>query len=164
MVKATESFTELDRNANRVKNGFVITNPSKYITLKNIERQGFLFFAGEIKIKKTFEKKGDMKLDFVKEGINVVKAKINGNELPPFLWEPYTADVAPYLKSGENEIELTLVNNLRNMQGPFHLSIGESYGAGPNNFYKEACVWTGGKDNDKWDDDYCFVNVSLKNR
>ena len=53
-------------------------------------------------------------LDFVKTGINFVKARINGRRLPQFMWEPYTADVSGLVREGENEIELTLVNNLRN--------------------------------------------------
>ncbi len=156
-------FEELDRDACRFKGEFVLTEPVKEITLTNIERQGFPFFAGDITVKKTFTADSvSMMLDFVKTGINVVKAKINGTEVSQFMWEPYTADVSELIHPGENEIELTLVNNLRNMQGPLHLEIGESYSVTPTTFYKEKCIWTPrGID---WNDDYCFVNINLKNR
>ena len=156
-------FEQLDRNLCYYAGKFVIAEPVKTIKLENIQSQGFPFFAGDITVKKTFENKGDMMLDFVKNGINVVKAKINGKEIQQFMWEPYTADVTSLLKDGENEIELTLVNNLRNMQGPFHLSASEEYYCRPGSFYKEDCLWVKNGGNN-WDDNYCFADVSIKNR
>ena len=163
-VTTNGKYEELDRNVSRYSGSFVISEPVKAVSLTNIERQGFPFFAGDITVKKTFAKNGDMMLDFVKTGINVVKAKINGKEIPQFMWEPYTADISDLLKDGENEIELTLVNNLRNMQGPFHLSEGEDYSSRPGSFYKEDCLWVKVPGEGRWNDDYCFANVSITNR
>lgn len=163
-VATNGKYEELDRDVSRYSGGFVISEPVKSVSLTNIERQGFPFFAGDITVKKTFEKNGDMMLDFVKTGINVVKAKINGKEIPQFMWEPYTADISSLIKDGENEIELTLVNNLRNMQGPFHLSEGEDYSCRPGSFYKEDCLWVKVSGEGRWNDDYCFANVSITNR
>ena len=103
-------------------------------------------------------------LDFEKMGINVVHAAINGTKIDSFMWEPYRADVSSLIKEGENELTLTLVGNLRNMQGPFHLTIGESYNVCPGDFYKEPCLWFGGNAKDRWTDDYCFAHVSIGNR
>ena len=103
-----------------------------------------------------------MKLDLVKKGINVVSAKINGKQIPKLMWEPYETDISGYVNTGDNEIELTLTNNLRNMQGPFHLEEGESYRVSPTSFYKEKCVWK--KKETIWNDDYCFVDVSVGNK
>lgn len=164
-VDTRGSFTELDRDACRFAGEFVLTAPKNELSLCHLERQGFPFFAGEITVKKTISADTvNRMLDFVKTGINVVKARVNGTELRPLLWEPFTADLSPLLHEGENEIALTLVTNLRNMQGPLHLSEGEAYHVGPPSFFKEACVWYDGKDFNKWDDNYCFVNVSLQNR
>ncbi len=164
-VKTEGKFSELDKNAERYEGGFVISEPKREITLENIERQGFPFFAGEITVKKNFYFDCTEKLlDFEKTGINAVKAKVNGKELPTFMWEPYRADISELLNTGENEIELTLINNLRNMQGPLHLAEGESFFVGPSSFYKEECIWAGGFSGDRWNDNYCFVNVSIKNR
>lgn len=162
-VDTRGTFEELEKNACRFRGEFVLTEPKKEITLRNIERQGFPFFAGDITVKKIFTADSvNMMLDFVKTGINVVKAKINGTEISKFMWEPYTADVSELIHQGENEIELTIINNLRNMQGPLHLEIGESYSVSPTTFYKEKCIWTPcGID---WNDNYCFANISLKNR
>lgn len=164
-VKTEGAFEELDRNACRYKGDFIIANSKEKITLQNIERQGFPFFAGELILKKQFTADStEMQLDFDKCGINIVKAKINGKEIRQFMWEPYTADISEYIKKGNNEIELTLINNLRNMQGPFHLSDGESYLVTPTDFYKEKCVWFDGDNIWRWDDDYCFACVSINNR
>ena len=69
-----------------------------------------------------------------------------------------------YVKEGENELTLTLVGNLRNMQGPFHLTLGESYNVTPGDFYKEPCLWFGGSAKERWTDDHCFAHISLSNR
>ena len=164
-VKTEGVFQELERNACRYKGEFVITKPKEKITLQNIERQGFPFFAGEITLKKQFSANNtSMMIDFSKCGINVVKAKINGNEIQQFMWEPYSADISQLINEGNNEIELTLVSNLRNMQGPFHLSAGESYLVAPADFYKEKCVWFDGEEVGRWDDNYSFACVSINNR
>lgn len=162
-IKTEGSFKELDRNASRYSGEFIVSEPKKKISLTNIERQGFPFFAGSITVKKTFSATSkNMKLDFVKNGINVVGAKINGKQIPEKMWEPYETDIADCINVGENEIELTLTNNLRNMQGPFHLEQGESYRVCPDAFYKEKCVWK--EKETGWDDNYCLVNVSVNNR
>ena len=160
-IKTEGSFTKLKKNASRYSGGFIVSEPRKAISLTNIERQGFPFFAGSITVKKTFfATSKNMKLDFVKKGINVVSAKINGKQIPKMMWEPFEADVSDYINVGDNEIELTLTNNLRNMQGPFHIKEGESYRVCPDAFYKDKCIW---KENESgWNDDYCFVDVSIE--
>lgn len=159
-VECDGSVEELDKNAYRFDGRFVIAQPKEKICLDKISRQGFPFFAGSLTVEKEFVADCDeMMLDFEKCGINVVKAKINGADVGKFMWEPYRADVSVH--EGKNKIELTLINNLRNLQGPFHLADGETYFAGPGCFYKEKCLWSKGTD---WNDGYCFVDVCLTNR
>ena len=162
-VETKGSFTELERNAFRFSGSFAIGAPEKEITLDRMERQGFPFFAGTMTVSRSFvAEHTDFVLDFVKCGWNVVKASVNGKELPPMMWEPFTADLSDLLRVGENEISLTLTNNLRNMQGPLHLAIGESHSLGPSEFYRRKCVWGGGTE--RWNDDYCFLTHSVKER
>jgi len=162
-VRTDGEFEMLGRNACRYKGDFVITKSQAEIELSHIEMQGFPFFAGEITVSKEFEAADcAMMLDFEKCGINVVKAKVNGAEIPKFMWEPYSADVTDLINKGTNTIELTLTGNLRNMQGPLHLEEGECYRVSPLQFYKEKCVWSEG--NIAWNDDYCFACVTIKNR
>lgn len=159
------TVTELPRDAVRFGGEFVIAPPKKTITLKNIEQQGFPFFAGELTLRRTFvADDANMILDFAKQGINVVQAQVNGIHAGTFMWEPYRADLSALVHPGENELILTLKNNLRNMQGPLHLEIGEHFGVGPGNFYKEPCVWNTSSPDGRWNDDYCFVHLSVTNR
>ena len=162
-VETEGSFEELARNASRFSGSFSIGKPRKEITLDRMERQGFPFFAGTMTVSRSFDLEStDLMLDFVKCGWNVVKAEINGKALPPMMWEPFTQDISALLHVGENKISLTLTNNLRNMQGPFHLAIGESHSLSPSEFYCRKCVWGGGTE--KWNDGYCFLNHGIKER
>lgn len=159
-VETNGEFIELDKKVSRYNGGFVLEKPKKKIALKNIERQGFPFFAGEMTVRKTFSK--DEKIfDFSKCGINVVNVKVNGNNVKTLLWEPYTVNMEEYFKEGENEIELTLINNLRNLLGPFHLKEGETYFCAPPSFYKEECIWNGADNSDNWDRGYCLAELSI---
>lgn len=164
-VECRGEWEELPKNASRFSGEFVICEPKKAVVLSNIERQGFPFFAGEITLSKTFEK-GE-KFAFSKEGVNALGVRINGEAVDVFMWEPFEVDIRKYLKDGENEIEITILNNLRNMQGPLHLSEGECYRVVPSSFYKEECVWFRNQNNDadtRWNDNYCFTNISVKNK
>ncbi len=164
-VETDGTYTDLPRNACRYSGGFTICEPKKRITLEKLNRQGFPFFSGDITVKKTFTVNGEgASLSFDKFGVNVVKAKINGKKIASFMYEPYFADISDIVKNGENEIELTLVNNLRNLLGPFHLAEGESYSVGPGSFYKENCIWYRGASEGRWSDDYCFADISVFNR
>ena len=162
-VETDGAFEELARGASRYLGTFSVGKARKEITLDRMERQGFPFFAGTVTVSRSFTLENtDFMLDFVKCGWNVVKAEINGKALPPMMWEPFTQDISELLHIGENKISLTLTNNLRNMQGPFHLAVGESHSLGPSEFYRRKCVWGGGIE--KWNDGYCFLNHGVKER
>ena len=60
-----------------------------------------------------------------------------------------------------SEVEITLINNLRNVLGPHHLSEGECYHVCPNSFIKEKCVWNADNPEEKWNDGYCFVETGI---
>ncbi|MNP45163.1 hypothetical protein D3C76_1390630 [compost metagenome] len=81
-----------------------------------------------------------------------------------FLWEPYEADITPYLRQGMNTITLELVNSCRNLLGPHHHIKGEVYKIGPDSF-KDKPGWT---DKDIapgtciYTDRYTFVRFGLQ--
>lgn len=163
-VECNGDFKPMENNSTYYEGEFIIAEPKKELKLEHIEQQGFVGFAGEVTVSKKFNAEDhDMMIDFEKTGINVIKVEVNGKHVKTFMWEPYTADISEYLVKGENIIKLTLVNNLRNMQGPFHLPQGEVFSVGPNRFFKEPCVWLpGGEPN--WNDNRSVVDVTLKNR
>ena len=163
-VETCGSFETLDRDACRYKGGFSITALPEIIELVNIEKQGFPFFSGHMTVSKNFrlEDEGYV-LDVEKKGINGIEVKVNGEASDKLIWNPYTADLSDYLKVGDNKVELTIVNNLRNLMGPHHLEEGECLGVGPGHFYKGESPFNYGY-NIGWNDNYCFVETSIKTK
>ena len=65
-------------------------------------------------------------------------------------------------ENGRNDVEITLINNLRNLLGPHHLEEGECLSVGPGSFFKEKCVWNyTWNQGEQWNDGYCFVETGL---
>jgi hypothetical protein len=87
------------------------------------------------------------------------------------MFPPYEVDISSYLHKGENEITLSVSNNLRNMQGPFHLKMGEWGRVIPANFYRESCVFAHAKGEGEschdvlphFDDRICLTDFGLEN-
>ncbi len=143
---------------------FVLTAPPRALTLTHIERQGFPFFAGELTLRRTYpaEAGGEHpSFRFNKAGINVVRLSLNGKPIGTRLWEPYVFDLSDgWNRSGENTVEVTLVNNLRNLLGPHHNAEGESYAVSPPSFFEEGCIWNGFRPG-AYVPTYNFIETSL---
>ena len=163
-VETKNSFEQLSRDAVRYSGDFVITNPKNKVKCKNIEQQGFPFFAGKITLEKTFFAENNVNycFEFSKRNANVVAIKINGEKVGKILWKPYFIDLIPFVKEGkENSIEITLINSLRNLLGPHHSEDGELYEVTSSSFFKEDSIWgTWGKTN--WVDSYCFTEFGIE--
>ena len=164
---------EIDRDAYRVRNTPVITAAPDVVDIGRLDLSGFPMFSGSLTLARSFEldaPRGSVRLKG--RGINSIHLRINGREVAAVMWSPYELDVSEYLVAGKNEIELTLLGNLRNMQGPFHLKEGESYSVSPWCFYREyniiAAGACGAGDKNRhdvlphWDDDICLVHYSLE--
>ena len=160
-VKTDGEFTMLDRNAVRYGGDFVISKPQASVTLQNIEQQGFPFFNGKMVLNKTFNlQKGDYKLEFSKKLASLVSVKVNGMQVGDILWKPYSLDLSPFIKDGENNIEITFIFSLRNLLGPHHIEEGENFDVTPACFFKEDTIW-GAWYKKPWNDDYCFVEMGI---
>ena len=126
--------------------------------------QGYPFFAGSMTFNKkltlTKEQIKNAVISFSRLGSNVTKVKINGVDAGTVMWRPYALDVAQLLKVGENDIEITVIGNLRNLLGPFHLEQGECYGVCPSHFFETSKIWRWGS-NKEWNNGYCFVEFGL---
>ena len=94
-----------------------------------------------------------------RKGVNAVKVKINGIEEVVLI--DNRVSLKKFKKEGETEVEITLINNLRNVLGPHHLSDGECYHVCPNSFMKEISVWNADNPEVKWNDGYCFVETGI---
>ncbi|MDD4689483.1 MAG: hypothetical protein PHE51_07025 [Eubacteriales bacterium] len=163
-VKDTVPVKKLDRNAERMKKGFAIVKAPTEINLEDIQSQGFRFFAGEMTLtKKIMIDDTNKQICLEKKGINAIKVKVNGGKEHLLLWDPLTIDLSKELVIGENEIEITIINNLRNLMGPHHLDVGECYQVGPASFYKNNPIWKGWPPA-VWNEDYCFVETGISFR
>ena len=152
---------ELENDACRVRPEFSIGKKKKKISLHQIDRQGFPFFAGRMTVKKEIWVE-HMRYKFVlphKSGINAVGVKINGQDCGTLLYRYGELKLSAALKRGQNSVELTFVNTLRNVLGPHHLEEGESYDVSPASFYKEKCVFC--QKPSRWNENYCLVHMSL---
>lgn len=156
-------FEPLENNAVRFIGDMKIGRLPSCVTLANIEQQGFAFFAGRMTVEKTFELKDtNYKLNLAMKGLNAVKVKVNGIDADTIIWNRCELNISEYLKEGANTIELTLVNNLRNLLGPHHLDEGESYTVRPASFFGGKSLWNrGGGKEFGWSDNYCFIETSL---
>lgn len=161
-VDTDGAFEKLKRNAVRYSGRFVIDTPKNKIQLKNIEQQGFPFFAGRMTIRKMVSVDDtNYKLSLNMMGINAVSIRVNHKEVETVIWNYSEVDLSGYLNPGENIIELTIVNNLRNLLGPHHLEEGESYFVGAFSFFKGNNMWSWTGEPEPWNDEYCFVETTL---
>ena len=161
-IRLDGSTEPLPRHALRFSGEFVMTERPARVTLTDLEKQGFPFFAGTMRLTKELElEDGNYALRVCKRGVNGVKARFNGVDCGSLLYDCRSLDGSKALHSGRNRITLELYNNLRNMLGPHHLESGESYQVLPASFFKEECVWSSWREEDAWNEDYCFVETSL---
>lgn len=152
-------WEELEREAVRYHGGFEINPPKRVVTLTNLEQQGFQFFCGELSVEKRISVGENTVLRLNRKGVNIVRVEIAGNS-KTILTGDGEINLSQLAPCGEHLLKITLINNLRNLLGPHHLSEGECYNVGPFKFFKEPCIWN--LEADKiWDDDYCFVKFSL---
>ena len=163
-VKTDKKFEKLDKRALRTDGGFYICNAPKTALAGNMAEQGYPFFAGCMTFKKSFnlskEECSNRSFKISNLCSNVTSVKVNGKDAGCIMWEPYEIDISALLKEGENDIEITVTGNLRNLLGPFHLIEGECFAVAPPSFFHESPVWCGGKNTD-WTDSYCFVEFGL---
>ena len=173
-VKINAPVTELALDAYRVKElapeggaSFVITRAVSTVDAEHLDASGYPQFAGTITLKKTVTLDStDYSIRPVGRGMNSIHVKVNGKEVGTKMFAPYDISIKDALVIGENEIEITIVNNLRNMQGPTHLKLGESHFASRHIFYQESnvlCHGNGAKESchdelSFWDGDVCLVH------
>jgi len=159
-VKTDGNWEKLDRKAVRFCGDFSIVAQPIKINKSNIEQQGFPFFCGELKVRTEIDVVGENPVLLIdRKGVNAVRVKINGVE--DVLVTDNRIPLEKFGVTGKTEIELTLINNLRNLLGPHHLSEGECYHVCPSSFIKEKCVWDMCANEDKWNDGYCFVETGI---
>lgn len=159
-VMSESDYEPLPNNAVRTKGPFVLTRFPEKISLSAMEQQGFPFFTGKMTVKNTFDAEDKaLSLSLSKKGISTAEVKINGKNAGDFLFSYDKADLSPFIKKGENEIEITLSNSLRNLLGPHHLTAGEPDLIEPQSFYEDYHPFKIGKT--ERNKGYCFIETGI---
>ncbi len=156
-------FLKLDKNACRYVGDFSIEQAKETIDTTNIEKQGFPFFSGKMTLSKKFNisDTGYM-INLSRKGISSLTVSVNQNTITPSLLEPCEVNLSDHLQKGDNEIEITISNSLRNLLGPHHLPTGENLSVTPAHFHKEPCVWNNNTPT-PWEENYCFIEFGFDN-
>lgn len=162
-VKTDDEFVQLPDQAVFCKGNFTLVKKPDHIILRSIVSQGFPFFSGKLHVSHTINlKAGELEnrvLRFDRRSWNNIKVIVNGEKAGEILWAPYEVSLDGLLLEGDNTIEIIFVGTLRNLLGPHHLSIGESYCVGPFSFFEKSPLWIGRHwPIGTWVDSYCFVD------
>ena len=149
----------------------VISEKPEIIDISRLDYDGFAEFAGELTLSSKITVDNTNRYVYLKgAAINAIRLKINGKDVATKLYAPYRVELNDYLVEGENVFEITLVNNLRNMMGPHHLTREEDRWVCPGSFYKESNIFqhpagVGADCHDVlpfFNDSYLLVNYGIK--
>ncbi len=157
-VELTGDVREGERRSLFCQPSFTLSAPREKVVLQDgLVTQGFPFFAGSVTLSRKFIL-GGVNLTGVRTELTmdrpdaiVTRIRINGSDVRTLLWPPYAVDITPWLREGENEIALELINSCRNVFGPHHDDRGELYSVGPSSFSNKA----------HWTDEYSFVQFGI---
>jgi hypothetical protein len=88
-------------------------------------KEGYSFFNGTISLttKAILPEIKDNErifLDFTKLNTTYAKIRINNIDVGELAWFPYQLDITEFVWKGENKIEISLTNSLRNLLGELH--------------------------------------------
>ncbi len=153
-------FTDSARSSVLYDGGFTLVAQPKVVPARDIVRGGFPFYGGEIATKFVYKyaagKPTALKLD---GRFATADVKVNGVPAGEILFER-ALDLAKFLKDGDNNIEVTLCNSMRNTMGPHHRHDPEPYGVGPGTFSFEK-EWNG-RECRGYAERYAFVRYGMK--
>ena len=134
---------------------FVIDKPKKKVS--DLIFDGYLFFAGKIRLKKTLTLENEKVAVTVCGRVHYAKLWVNGKYAGEYLFND-SLDVSEFAVKGENVIEIELTTGSRNLFGPFHNAIKqESFYVTPSSF---ALSQEGFK-NGEYTEAYSFIRTGL---
>lgn len=155
---------------------FAITKENTLLE-NDLVLQGYPFYAGSFALTTTFKIESITKqkkyfITFPAFEAIVVKVKVNGKEFAPLVYSPWETEISEAIKEGDNRVEITLINSLRNLLGPHHHTGGELNAVGPSSFTGNPSWPNVGGENDwyelrmkgnptLWRDDYSLIPFGL---
>ncbi len=122
--------------------------------IENLIKDGFPFFAGNIKISKNINIEETNAKVVIDKPFLIVDVEINDTYIGRMMFEN-SIDVSNFVKKGENKIALTATIGNRNLLGPFHTIEQEPGFVGPDTFERFG-TWENGKSKN-YAEKYAFV-------
>ncbi len=160
----SQDFFEYTRH--RYKPSFVITEESG-ISQGDLFADGYCFFNGTINLETSvnitnIKKNERYYIDIEKLDAVIAKIRINNRDAGKLAWRPYRLEITDYIWEGENKIEISLTNSLRNLLGGLHFVPLKDVSGGqwvqkakPSS--GDGTEWYKDRENNRfWSDDYFF--------
>ena len=151
-------FEDSVRNSTIYNGDFVLAAQDKAISLDNVVKCGYPFYAGELVLRKEFEAENVTELWL--DGRFAYADICLNRELMTRLMFTNHCTIKKTLKPGKNELVIRLCNSNRNLLGPHHYADPEPYALGPSTFSLES-MWHDGKCS-AYRDSYSFVRYGTK--
>ncbi len=165
-VKSLSDYRETDGGkCLRTDGPFALFARNNTVDLSCINRDGYVFFAGELQAHTHLHwQKGEPTRVCLDGRFATVRAAINGYDLGLNLFDN-EFELAEHLQEGENILSLTLCFSNRNLLGPHHTEKSEPKFVAPPTFSFEN-MWEGGSckpDGDGYSfcHDYAFVKFGF---
>ena len=158
-VQMEEPYTYGQRRCIHGGRNFALVPPASEVNITDLTPQGYWFFAGKISLTQTVrvEKQKNVQYLLSLRHLNAPAAVVyvNGQFAGKLIFAPFELNITEQLQSGENEVTIQLLSGNRNLFGPHHKPMGESYFVGPSTF-SDIRGWAD-DDGPTWTDDYNFV-------
>ncbi len=168
-VRSCSDYRETDGGKCLRTNGpFALCARKDTVDLSCINKDGYVFFAGELQAHTSLQwQKGDPTRICLEGRFATVRAAVNGHDLGLNLFGN-EFELAEHLQEGENTLSLTLCFSNRNLMGPHHTEKSEPKFVAPPTFSFEK-MWDGGncrRDGDGYTFcyDYAFVKFGILRR
>ena len=107
---------------NTTKNGWEISK-SAVPGLGSWKDQGYPFYSGQVAYTKYFNSKSNLNGYFVnlREWYGTVaEVWVNEKKVGVIGWQPYSLEISPWIREGENKVSVRVTGSLKNLLGPHH--------------------------------------------
>lgn len=154
-----DSGWQAGENGVRFGDRFRLCAPATDLDLQDITVQGFPFFHGAMRLKRTITVQSTNWQLRCAGRVQYMRVFVNGQKAGTLLFSD-TLDLSPYLHPGENVLELELMASNRNLLGPHHNA------AEPEPLFVDPTLfslygsWHNGKSGG-YREDYAFVRFGL---
>lgn len=114
-----------DFSLESASNGWVIREPLKNIGLGSWKEKGHPFYSWDVSYSKVYNIKDTTKkhsLQLKDWNGTLSEVYVNDSKVGIIAYQPHSFDLSPYLRKGNNKIEVRVIGSLKNLLGPHYHS------------------------------------------